>query len=154
MPNALGHSIIGAVAAVVIVSLLSASIETKIIAGLCAFAFAFLPDIDHPKALARKVYRKVAFAAGFALFFIMLQQFAAFPLLHSIIFSAFLSFALVKGSEMLIPRHRGVMHKIWFGVIAAAAFYIALAYGGINNALIYAASGLVGYASHIVLDSI
>lgn len=154
MPNALGHSIFAAITAILLVSLLNTSVEVKIVAGLIAFGFAFLPDIDHPKAVARKMYRKIGLAVLSLIFFALLWTYWHINIFVSFALAVILSAVFVKMSEVIMPKHRGITHQFVFALAISILLYATLALLGVRNNLVYAFSGLVGYSSHILLDRI
>ncbi len=152
MSNALGHSIFAAIITIFFISILNASMEVKITAGIIAFGFAFLPDIDHPKAVARKAYREFGTIIVALVLFAMLWIYGKMEVVLAIALSALLAIAFIKISEKFMPKHRGITHKFAFAGMLAVAMYIIMAVIGNKHAAIYAISGLIGYCSHIILD--
>ncbi|MEM0437672.1 MAG: metal-dependent hydrolase [Candidatus Micrarchaeia archaeon] len=152
MPNALAHSAAGALAGIAIASLVSGPLEVKAGAGIIAFIFSFLPDLDHERATARKYYRRIMPLALAILLFVVSAQVLGVGLLYSLAIAAAFAIPLAAISELAIPRHRGIMHTYLFGAGAALALFVALAILGIAHAPVLAVAAFLGYASHLVLD--
>jgi len=151
MPNALVHLLGGALVAICLVALLPASIEIKVGCGVLALLSSLLPDIDHPKGTARKVYRVVGIGVGSILVFLLL---AHMGIIIALLGGIIGGIALVLASEMLIPGHRGVVHSWLFALFITVFGFVLLSMLGIKEAVILALSILAGYASHLILDKI
>ncbi len=153
MPNALAHALAGAVVAVWLAAALPGSIETRVACGLLALGASLLPDIDHPKATARKAYRMVGTAGGAILLFVLLWGMGVGPLI-AIAGGITGGLLLVAMSEWLIPRHRGIVHSWKFAIVIGIAAYILLFMLNVQGAAMLAFALVAGYASHLVLDTV
>lgn len=152
MPNAFAHYIFASVVALIFVSMLSQPIELKILSGLTIIATSFLPDLDHEKAVARKVYRKVAGLAVLIITFIVVSRYVNLPM--ALVLSFMFALILVPLSELLIPHHRGIMHTLEFATIVSLFTYFILTSIKPEYAVLLSISMFIGYTSHIILDKI
>ncbi|MGB9635324.1 MAG: metal-dependent hydrolase [Candidatus Micrarchaeia archaeon] len=146
------HTLFGALAAIIIVSYINTSIETSITAGLIVLGSSLLPDVDHKDATARKAYRTIGMVVIAILLFVVAFTVLNIELIYSIIISALLSTLLIKFSEMLIPKHRGIMHTFQFAIVLSSVLFLLLISMGIKDALLYSICCFVGYASHLLID--
>lgn len=154
MPNALAHSIAGALAGITAASFINGPFEVKVGAGIIAFIFSFLPDLDHEKATARKCYRRVMPLALGILLFIIASHALGVGFIYSLAIAVAFALPITALSEAIIPRHRGIMHTYLFGAAISLVLLLALTALGAPYALQLALAALAGYSSHVALDKV
>ncbi|MEM3364633.1 MAG: metal-dependent hydrolase [Candidatus Micrarchaeia archaeon] len=151
MPNALAHVLGGAVVGVLLAATAAGSVEEKVLCGFIAIGASLLPDIDHPQGTARKTYRKIGLGAGAILSFVFLLSIGVS--LPAAIFGGIIMGILLLGvSELLIPRHRGIIHSWKFALLLGIVVYAVLLLLNIKSAIVLAFAFFTGYISHLILD--
>lgn len=153
MPNALAHVLFSALVSIIFVSVMSGTIEQKVISGVLVIVASFIPDIDHKNATARNVYRNIGGILSSVMCFVFLTVFGVW-IMYAIIISIVFGILFIKTSEIFIPKHRGIMHSIWFAIIIGSISYLLLIIAGVNNPQLYTIAIVLGYTSHIFLDNI
>ena len=147
--NALGHAFIGFLLALAFTSLINTGFWTKMGVGAVVLFFSLFPDIDHEKAIMRKLYRRVVFVVFFVTMVTLTASHTSLP--WALAISLLLSYILLKLTEFLIPRHRGIIHSIWFAILVSFIVYV-LAKLFLNSAELYGTGAFVGYVGHLVAD--
>ncbi len=153
MPNVLVHTFVGALTGLLIASIFNIPWEFRFLAGLIALVFSFLPDLDHPKATARRIYRKLGKFALAALYVPLLYS-IGLGLFETFFISLVLGVLSIYALEGIIPRHRGIMHSVPFAIILGIVMYLLLLSFNVKYALFLSLSAFAGYASHIFLDRV
>ncbi len=123
-----------------------------IIIGIVSSEF---PDIDHPKALPRKILRGIMPAIVLFTFLYLFFKWRMWVRGFWKI-SLFLAAPVVilATYEYFIPKHRGATHK-WPGlaVVVALAFLLSTIAGlSVVNVLVISTFAVLGFSTHILLD--
>ena len=158
MSNAQVHLMVGLLSSLALAVLFHNSLHigmsvliSGILLGVMASEF---PDIDHPKALPRKVLRGVMPAI---ILFVFAYLFFAWRIwtksaLFMLIFLA-VAAALLLYYEKFIPKHRGATHKLpGLITVVILSLPLAFAFGGLVNILVTVSFVVVGFSTHILLD--
>ncbi len=153
MPNALSHMFVGALTGLLISSLFNIPWEFRFLSGFIALIFSLLPDLDHPRGTARKWYRSIGKLLVASLIVPVIYS-IGFGLLESFLIALMIAILFVYTSELIIPRHRGVMHSFTFSILLFLMIYLILLFYDVKYALFLALSAFFGYASHLILDRI
>lgn len=160
MANSQTHLMVGAFSSMVLafvfykfIGISTFVVGAGVVLGIVS---AMFPDIDHPKALPRKVLRGVM--PAFVLF-IFGYLFFDWRIMHQSQWNIVLFFAapvlIILFYQYFIPKHRGATHK-WQGLITVIliAAVLSIVFGGIVNALVLVTFAILGFSTHIVLDHI
>ena len=154
------HLMVGAFASILLAfvfhKFMGASIFVAGAGVVLGVVSAMFPDIDHPKALPRKVLRGIMPAV---VLFVFGYLFFKWRILQQTQWNMILFFAapvlIILFYQYFIPRHRGATHK-WQGLMTMilAAVVLSVVFGGIVNALILITFAVLGFSTHIVLDHV
>lgn len=107
---------------------------------ICTLLGSLFPDVD-VKSKGQNIFYVVLFIG--ALILLVQQRYVT------------LSYVAVLAAIPLITRHRGLLHRFWFIIIAVAGSAYAIAHWYPNlSSRIYVDAGffLIGAASHLYLD--
>lgn len=154
------HLMVGAFASILLAfvfhKFMGASIFVAGAGVVLGIVSAMFPDIDHPKALPRKVLRGIMPAV---VLFVFGYLFFKWRILQQTRWNIILFFAapilIILFYQHVIPRHRGATHKLP-GLITMilAAVVLSVVFGGIVNALILITFAVLGFSTHVVLDHV
>ncbi|NJE08076.1 metal-dependent hydrolase [Thermococcus sp. M39] len=119
-----------------------------------------LPDIDHPDAIIHKGTKPlVAVAIGSSAFLklkdITLTSYDWANLTIAWAISSFVAFASWYVFSAVIPRHRGIVHSIGFGIIYGIVSFLVVVYGlglKLEEGAFIGFAAFMGYLLHLILD--
>ena len=119
-----------------------------------------LPDMDHPDALIHRGTKPiVAVAIGASAFLklrnITLTDLDWVNLTVSWIIAALIAFASWHVFSTVMPKHRGVVHSVGFGIIYGILSFLVVVYGlglNIGEGMFIGFAAVGGYLLHLILD--
>ena len=158
MPNAQVHLTIGLLSSLALAlsfySFLHTSLSILISGVILGVMASEFPDIDHPKALPRKVLKGVMPAL---ILFVFAYLFFAWKIwtkgVLSIIIFLVIMVVLLSYYEKFIPKHRGATHKLpGLITVILLSLPLAFAFGGFMNILVILSFATVGFSTHVILD--
>ena len=139
--NYLEHMLLSITAVFILFSVLQTPFSPQ--AASIALIGGILPDVDHAKSKAFKLFLALFFGLVFSLVFYFLKEGALTKTAYSAL-AALLACAIVFA---LKPRHRGITHSL----LAASVFALAIySYAG----LLLGLSAFLAYASHLASDGV
>lgn len=158
MPNAQVHLTVGLLSSLALAVLFFHSIHTSasvlIVGVLLGVMASEFPDIDHPKALPRKVLRGIMPAIILFVFGYLFFDWKMWTknIAYIVVFVVTVAI-LILYYEKFIPKHRGATHKLpGLITVIALSLPLAFAFGGIVNVLVISAFTAVGFLTHVALD--
>ena len=139
--NYLEHMLLSIIA----VFILFSAVQTPFSAQAASIALigGILPDVDHAKSKAFKLFLALFFGLVFSLCFYFLKQDA----LTKAAFSALAALLACGIVFVLKPRHRGITHSLLAAAVFALAVYF---YAG----LLLGLSAFLAYGSHLASDGV
>jgi membrane-bound metal-dependent hydrolase YbcI (DUF457 family) len=158
MPNAQVHLMAGLLSSLALAfffyNLFHTGLSVLISGVMIGVMASEFPDIDHPKALPRKVLRGIMPAI---ILFVLAYLFFAWRIWVKSALSILAFFgaaaAMLLYYEKLIPKHRGATHKLpGLLTVIVLSLPLAFAFGGFANILVVTAFAVVGFSTHVLLD--
>jgi uncharacterized membrane protein YeaQ/YmgE (transglycosylase-associated protein family) len=159
MSNAQGHIIAGTFVSLVLAfflyNYLHVSLLTLVLGVILGILSAEFPDIDHPKALPRKVLRGVMSAfVGFVFLYLFFDWRVWRMSILKIVLFLLTPIIILFTYEKFIPHHRGATHKLpgLITVVSIASLFalvVGFNFVGLFSLVAFAS---FGFFSHIILD--
>ncbi|WP_048058287.1 metal-dependent hydrolase [Pyrococcus yayanosii] len=152
--------------AVFLATFLSSYIPLELSVRALIFGYAFyvlgsdLPDIDHPDSLIHRGSKPLISVAAGSLVFLRVSGLFDLeePWLDIVVswgISALVALASWYAFTAFMPRHRGVVHSLFFATFYAGVAFLMVSHGfgmSMEEGLFIAFVSFLGYALHLLLD--
>lgn len=120
---------------------------------------AVLPDIDQDSSIPRRVLNGAVFVISLFIFASLFQSnwwlfSRPYGDLMAIALAVLLPFGAVWLVDLMMPRHRGILHSGWAAALFGFVLFLSLVLinFGLFNAAVIGASGFVGWITHRAVD--